>query len=63
MKIKMKLNSLIPTFMAIALLSLGMSHSAYASKWDAKMTPEEVEAVLDKKFEEGVTHQKGLTLA
>ncbi|QYJ87386.1 DmsE family decaheme c-type cytochrome [Shewanella mesophila] len=59
MKIVNKFKSLIPAVMAAAVLSLGISHSAIASKWDAKMTPDEVEATLDKKFAEGQYSPKG----
>ncbi|GIU23264.1 DmsE family decaheme c-type cytochrome [Shewanella colwelliana] len=59
MKITNKLKSLIPAVITAAVLTLGVSHSAIASKWDAKMTPDEVEATLDKKFAEGQYSPKG----
>ncbi|TVP15219.1 DmsE family decaheme c-type cytochrome [Shewanella sp. KCT] len=59
MKITNQFKSLFPAVMAVALLSLGISQGAVASKWDAKMTPDEVEATLDKKFAEGQYSPKG----
>ncbi|QYJ81218.1 DmsE family decaheme c-type cytochrome [Shewanella aegiceratis] len=59
MKITNQFKSLFPAVMAAALLSLGISQGAVASKWDAKMTPDEVEATLDKKFAEGQYSPKG----
>ncbi|MFV7769702.1 DmsE family decaheme c-type cytochrome [Shewanella marisflavi] len=59
MKIINQFKSLIPVVMAAAVLSLGISQGAVASKWDAKMTPDEVEATLDKKFAEGQYSPKG----
>ncbi|QYJ92574.1 MULTISPECIES: DmsE family decaheme c-type cytochrome [Shewanella] len=59
MKITNQFKSLFPAVMAAALLTLGISQGAVASKWDAKMTPDEVEATLDKKFAEGQYSPKG----
>ena len=49
----------LPALMVSAILSLCFATSAAASKWDAKMTPDEVEATLDKKFAEGKYSPKG----
>ncbi len=54
----MKKTTLIPTLLLSAVLSL-MATSAMAAKWDAKLTPAEVEATLDKKFAEGNYSPKG----
>ncbi|QYJ96457.1 DmsE family decaheme c-type cytochrome [Shewanella alkalitolerans] len=59
MKITNQFKSLFPAVMTAALLSLGISQGAVASKWDAKMTPDEVEVTLDKKFAEGQYSPKG----
>ena len=59
MKITNKLKTLLPALMASLVLSLGFAHTAVASKWDAKMSPDEVEATLDKKFAEGKYSPKG----
>jgi DmsE family decaheme c-type cytochrome len=49
----------LPALMVSAILSLGFATTATASKWDAKMSPDEVEATLDKKFAEGKYSPKG----
>ncbi|QQX78872.1 DmsE family decaheme c-type cytochrome [Shewanella sp. KX20019] len=59
MKITNKLKTLLPALLASAVLSLGFANTAIASKWDAKMSPDEVEATLDKKFAEGKYSPKG----
>ncbi|WP_028772335.1 DmsE family decaheme c-type cytochrome [Shewanella waksmanii] len=59
MKIIKKITSLLPALMATAVLSLGFAHTAIAAKWDDKMTPDEVEATLDKKFAEGKYSPQG----
>ncbi|GIU17610.1 DmsE family decaheme c-type cytochrome [Shewanella sp. MBTL60-007] len=59
MKITKKFKNLLPALMASAVLSLGFAQTATASKWDAKMTPDEVEATLDQKFAEGKYSPKG----
>ncbi len=59
MKITKKLKTLLPALVASAVLSLGFAQTAVASKWDAKMSPDEVEATLDKKFAEGQYSPKG----
>ncbi len=59
MKMFNSLKSLLPVALATAVLSLSISSTATAAKWDDKMTPDEVEAVLDKKFAEGNYSPKG----
>lgn len=51
--------AVLPALMISAVLSLGFASTATASKWDAKMTPDEVEATLDRKFAEGKYSSKG----
>lgn len=51
--------SVLPALLVSVVLSLSMTSAAHASKWDAKMTPDEVEATLDKKFAEGKYSPKG----
>lgn len=63
MKNSLKMKNLLPALvisMAMsAVMSLCITPSAHASKWDDKMTPEQVEATLDKKFAEGSYSPKG----
>lgn len=59
LKMKNLLPALVITMAMSAVMSLCIAPNAYASKWDAKMTPEQVEATLDKKFAEGNYSPKG----
>ncbi|WOT04103.1 DmsE family decaheme c-type cytochrome [Shewanella youngdeokensis] len=59
MKITNMLKTLLPMLIASAVLSLSFTGTAAASKWDKKLSPDEVEATLDKKFTEGKYSSKG----
>ncbi len=59
MKSIIKLTRHFASSAMVLLCCLGVSQVANAAKWDAKMTPEEVEATLDKKFVEGKYSKKG----
>ncbi|MCH1923400.1 DmsE family decaheme c-type cytochrome [Shewanella sp. C32] len=59
MKTQQKLMSALNSAVLVAVLAFSFSHAANASVWDKKMTPAEVEATLDKKFEEGKYSPKG----
>lgn len=59
MKTTMKLNTVFLTLLAMMVLAFCLSAPVQAAKWDAKMTPDEVEATLDKKFAEGKYSPKG----
>lgn len=58
-KMKNLLPALVISMAMSAVMSLCIAPSAHASKWDEKMTPEQVEATLDKKFAEGNYSPKG----
>lgn len=59
MRISKNIPTLLSALLATAVLSFGVTHPAHAAKWDAKMSPEEVEATLDQKFAEGSYSPKG----
>ncbi len=59
MRISKNIPTLLSALLATAVLSFGVTHAAHAAKWDAKMSPEEVEATLDQKFAEGSYSPKG----
>lgn len=59
MKNSHKMKNLLPALMMSAVMAFAIAPSAHASKWDEKMTPEQVEATLDKKFAEGNYSPKG----
>ncbi|MGL4713039.1 MAG: multiheme c-type cytochrome, partial [Shewanella sp.] len=59
LKIKHQLPALVIAMTMSVVMSLSLTTSAHAAKWDAKMTPEQVETTLDKKFAEGSYSPKG----
>ncbi|MDF0534344.1 DmsE family decaheme c-type cytochrome [Shewanella sp. A32] len=59
MNTNQKIQAMLNTTLVAAVLSLGLAHTAHAAPWDKKMTPAQVEAALDKKFEEGKYSPKG----
>ncbi|MBR9729551.1 DmsE family decaheme c-type cytochrome [Shewanella intestini] len=59
MKITTKATTLLLPLLVSAIFTLGVANTATAAKWDSKMTPEQVETTLDKKFAEGKYSPKG----
>ncbi len=55
----MKINKTLKGLLAIGVMAFATAMPATAAKWDDKMSPQEVEAVLDKKFVEGKYSPKG----
>ncbi len=59
MKTTHSINTLFLALICLTASTLFMSSHVQAAKWDASMTPAEVEATLDKKFAEGKYSPKG----
>lgn len=53
------LSSFVASAAMLMVMSLSLNGTAHAAKWDEKMSPDEVEATLDKKFAEGKYSPKG----